>query len=177
MKVKTFFEMVGYQVTDSYKFLWQCFGPNATGIEYWNGKHGDEGCSVSVVFDAMTAEVYEMQAWDYSTNREYRWFAPGCANLAKEEAASRNLDYEESIDGRHFIDLDLEEDILEKAHAIYAGEEYDTRVMVNIDLPDDLLHTAMRTAHEMDITLNQYIERILVAEIKRLKNEIVSNTQ
>ena len=169
MKLKDFLELVNYQITDTSKFQWKCFGDTAATFEYWNGIHDFSGHSISVVFDTVTTEVYEMQAWDYSANREYRWINPEYTDFLRGEFISRSISFEESMDGRLFIDLDLEEDILEKARAIYAGKEYDTRVMVSIDLPDDLLYAAMRLAHEQDITFNEYIEQILKQEMDRLK--------
>ena len=37
----------------------------------------------------------------------------------------------------------------------------DNRVTIRIDLEQDVLHQLMLRAHELDITLNQMVERIL----------------
>lgn len=171
MKLKDFMELVNYQITDSSKFEWNCYGPNAVSFDYWNGIHGSGGRSIQVVFDSVTSQVYEMQAWDYKADREYRWINPMYIDSVKEESVERGVSFESSFDGRSFIDLDLEQDILEKASAIYAGREYDTRIMISVELSDQELFAAMRSAHEQDITLNDYIERVLQQEVNRLKNE------
>lgn len=169
MKLKDFLELVNYQVSDTSQYQWSCFGYNAVTFDHWNGVHGIGGRSITAIFDTVTTEVYEMQAWDYSANREYRWIKPEYVEAQRAESISRGISFEESMDGRLFIDLDMEEDILEKATAIFAGVAYDTRVMVPIDLPDDLLCAAMRLAHEQDITLNEYVEQILKQEMDRLR--------
>jgi hypothetical protein len=54
--------------------------------------------------------------------------------------------------------------------AIKDGEDYDTRISVPLDLPDDLLLEAAMNAHRQGITLNDYINNALkelVDEFKR----------
>ena len=59
--------------------------------------------------------------------------------------------------------------MLEKARAIYLGEDYDQRVKVPIDLPNELLFELMIKAHEKDITLNNLIEEAIQAAIDAYK--------
>ena len=47
-----------------------------------------------------------------------------------------------------------------------AGEDYDTRVSVTIDLSDADMLTLMKMAHDRDITFNQLVEEVLQAAIK-----------
>ena len=165
--LKDFMECINYQVNDGSKYEWNCYGPDARSMEYWNQQH-DNGVSVTIIFDSKTQFVYEMEAWDYEPRRYYRWVHPGYIDAMKEECMRRGLDFENAIDTESFIDLDVAEDILEKAGAMVRGEEYDTRVSMNIEIDDDLLFSAMKFAHEADITLNQYIEQILSEEIARM---------
>ena len=62
---------------------------------------------------------------------------------------------------RHFVDLDVAEDLLEKTRAIIAGEEYDTRVCIQITFSDEELLTYMKLAHELDITFNEFVIKAL----------------
>lgn len=48
---------------------------------------------------------------------------------------------------------------------------------VGIDLDDDILLKLSMLAHEQDITLNQYIEKLLKDYIKNSKNESVNAKQ
>ena len=165
--LKDFMECINYQISDSSDYLWSCYGPNARTMDYWNGERGECG-SVTCVFDTGDQTVYEMQAWDYGTKRYYRWINPDYIDEVAAESEERNISFENAIDDINFIDLDVADDILEKASAMVAGEEYDTRVQISIEMDDDLLFSAMKFAHEADITLNQYIEQILSEEIARM---------
>jgi hypothetical protein len=69
------------------------------------------------------------------------------------------------------VDLDFDEDFAEKARAIKSGEDYDTRVSVPINFPDDVLLTLMKQAHEADITFNQYIENVLKEAVEQVQAE------
>ena len=64
------------------------------------------------------------------------------------------------------MDLESDDDFIEKARAIRAGEDYDTRVSIPLDLPDDVLFTLMKQAHEQDITFNDHMENILRSACK-----------
>jgi hypothetical protein len=55
---------------------------------------------------------------------------------------------------------------MEKAKAIIAGKNYDTRVQVPLDLPDDVIFQMMKMAHERDLTLNEFADDVLRAFIK-----------
>ena len=164
--IEKFMKAVQYKITEGSAYCWQCYGPNAYSLEHWNQKY-DDGISTNIIFDTITHVVYEMQAWDYSTHREYRWINPDYLEAHKDEASLRNIDFKESIDGNKFIDLEVEDDILKKATAIVAGEPYDARVTIVLELEEELLNKMMFLAHEADVTLNQYVEKILRSFIEK----------
>jgi len=168
--LKQFMETIDHRVTEGAQYMWSCYGDSVMSLDHWNGQHGPEGMSIHCVFDTSDAFVYEMQAWDYRNNREYRWIHPDYRDAYKEEAVERNVDSEQSLDDRKFIDLEVAEDILEKARAIFKGEDYDTRVIIQLDLDEETELLLMRAAHALDITVNQFVERALEAEIARLGN-------
>lgn len=171
--LKDFMEAVDYRITEGSEFCWDCFGPNAYRLDSWNGEQ--DGHTVSVTFDTITQIVYQVEAFDYANNRAYRWSHPDYKKAYEDEAKTRNVDpYEawgDDPDTVKFVELDVEADFLEKARAIIAGEQYDTRVQIEIDIDDDLLYNLMKLAHERDITLNQLVEQILSAHIEQLKKE------
>jgi len=45
--------------------------------------------------------------------------------------------------------------------SIKAGEKYDTRVEVPLELDDETSFKLMKMAHERDITFNQMVEEVL----------------
>jgi hypothetical protein len=169
--LKQFMEAIDHRVTEGAQYFWACYGDAAMSLDHWNGKHGPEGMSIHCVFDTESADVYEMQAWDYRNNREYRWIHPDYRNAHKEEAFDRAVDPNQSLDDRKFIDIEVAEDILEKARAIFRGEEYDTRIVVQLDLTEKEQLLLMRLAHENDMTVNDYVASILEAEIERTRNQ------
>ena len=168
--IEDFMKCIQYKITDGDPYCCLCFGPNARSLDYWNGFHTGDGVSVSMVFDTEDQTVYQMEAWDYSKKREYRWIHPDFRAALEAESMSRGVDFEESYDGYKFIDLETAEDMLEKATAIVNGEEYDSRISVPIDLDDSTMLALMTMAHEYDITFNKLVERILLVKIKELED-------
>ena len=154
--LKDFMECTQYRITEGAQYQWEIFGPDAYCLDYWNGSH-DNGVDINCVFDTKTQFVYEFQAWDYARGKEYRWIHPGYIEGYVAEAGRRRVNYRQSFDDKEFIDLDMAEDILEKASAIVAGEDYDTRILVPLELADEEWTTAIeqgwdreRGFHEAD---------------------------
>jgi hypothetical protein len=162
--IKDFMEVVDYRITEGSQYMWKCYGTNAYRLDSWNGSH--DGHSVSIVFDTRTQAVYEVSAYDYRNNRAYRLINPDYKLVHADEANSRDVDINQAWDDVNYTDLDIAEDFLEKAEAIVNGVDYDERIKVPLDLPDSLLNKLFRLAHEQDVTLNEYIETILKAELK-----------
>lgn len=163
--MQEFMECVNYRVSEGSDFTWDCWGPHAYRLDSWNGDH--DGHTITIVFDTQDQVTYSLEAFDYARNRAYRWMAPAAREAYIEEASRRNIDHKEAWDDVDFVDIDSLEDFWEKAHAIVAGEDYDTRVQVPLELPDDQLFELMKLAHEQDITLNQLVEQVLRDAIKR----------
>jgi hypothetical protein len=157
--VKDFMETVDYKITEGSQYCWLCYGNDAYRLDSWN--QDQEGHTVSIVFDTRTQEVYEASAYDYKRNRAYRLINPDYKSAHDDEAAGRDVDINQAWDDVNYIDLETDEDFLEKADAIVAGKDYDTRVEVPLTLPDDQMFELMKMAHEADLTLNQYVEKLL----------------
>jgi len=153
-------ETVNYRITEGSDYCWSCYGYNAYTLGSWNGD-SDTGYSVDIVFDTVTQTVYEMNVSDYKNQRAYRWINSDFREKFQTESKERYVDANQAWDNVTYIDLETEKDMLEKTRAIVAGEDYDTRVEVPIELDDEVILNAALEAHKQDITLNQYIERIL----------------
>ena len=66
--------------------------------------------------------------------------------------------------------MEVEDDWIQKALAVVAGEEYDIRVQVPLDLDKETIYEFMMLAHERDMTLNELVEEALrqaIAEFER----------
>jgi hypothetical protein len=157
--MKEWMELVGYRITEGSDYMWQCYGSNAYALDSWNGEQ--DGHSFTVIFDTKDQTVYEVQAHDYVHNRAYRVINPDFQKKNRKEAKKRDIDKDNAWDDVDYVDLDVDDDFIQKCLAIRAGEDYDTRVSVPMEFSDQELLTYMKLAHEQDITFNQLVERAL----------------
>lgn len=171
--IKDFLTAIDHKITGGSEYGWDCYGSNARYLDCLHSEGADGEYSVHAIFDSVTQQIYEIQAWDYVNDREYRWIDPDFVADHNAESTKRGIDIKESLDDRQYIDLDLVEDILEKISAIVAGEEYDSRVKVPVNFTDTELLTYMKMAHERDMTFNQFVEMVLKQAIgQQLKDEL-----
>jgi len=157
--MKEWMELVDYRITEGSDYGWQCYGPNVYQLDSWNGEQ--DGHSFTIVFDTRDQTVYEVQAHDYVHNRAYRMINEDFAKKMKKEAKRRDVDRNEAWDEVNYVDLEVDDDFIQKCLAIREGEDYDTRVVVPLDLDNDLMFDLMKMAHEQDITLNEFVEQLL----------------
>jgi len=157
--IKEWMELVDYRITEGSAYGWQCYGSDAYALDSWNGEH--DGHSFTIIFDTKTQIVYEVQAHDYVHNRAYRMVNPDFAKKMKKEAKRRDIDKDEAWEDVNYVDLEVDDDFIQKCLSIRAGEDYDTRVSVPLELDDDMLFDLMKMAHEHDVTLNQMVEIVL----------------
>lgn len=157
--LKEWMEVVGYRITEGSNYGWDCYGPNSYSLDSWNGDH--EGCSFSVIFDTKTQEVYEVQSHDFKNKRAYRIINPEFQKKHRKECKRRDVNLNEAWEDVDYVDLETEDDWLEKARAISSGEYYDTRVSIPVDFTDEELLKYMKMAHDRDMTFNAFIEEAL----------------
>ncbi len=162
--VKEWMELVDYRITEGSTYGWQCYGADAYMLDSWNGEQ--DGHSFTIIFDTKTQVVYEAQAHDYVHNRAYRMINEDFRKKNKKEAKRRDVDKDEAWDDVDYVDLDVDDDFIQKALAIRAGEDYDTRVLVPVDFSDEELLAYMKMAHERDMTFNAFVEQALREVIK-----------
>jgi hypothetical protein len=159
--IKEWMELTDCKITEGSDYGWSCYGPNAYTLDSWNGVHGAGGYSFSIVFSTKTQKVYEVSMCDYTNNRAYRMINPKNIEKHRKEAELRNVNLNEAWDEVDYVDLDVDDDFIQKALAIRAGEDYDTRVQVPVDFSDEDLLQYMKLAHERDITFNELVEEAL----------------
>ena len=157
--MKEWMELVDYKITEGSDYGWQCYGPNSYSLDSWNGEQ--DGYSFSIVFSTKTQKVYEVSVCDYTNNRAYRMINPSKVDKHRKEAESKSVLANQAWDDVNYIDLEVDDDFIQKSLAIRAGEPYDTRVSVPIDFTDEELLTYMKIAHERDVTFNQLVEDAL----------------
>jgi hypothetical protein len=154
--LKEWMEVVGYRITEG--SVYNQFGSDAYCLDSWSGSQ--DGYSLSIVFDTKTQVVYKVEAHDYQNRRSYRQ-----VNVFYQDQVTDSVAY----DDVEFVNLDLHDDWIEKAIAIVAGEDYDTRVQMQVEFSDDELLTYMKMAHEQDVTFNQFVVNALQQAIDQHK--------
>ena len=172
LTMKEWMELVDYKITEGGEYGWQCYGPNAYTLDSWNGVHGKDGYSFSIVFSTKSQKVYEVSVYDYSNDRAYRMINPKFIEKHRKESETRGIDLNEAWDDVKYIDLEVDDDFMQKALAIKAGEDYDTRVSIPVDFPSSELLTLMKMAHERDITFNQLMANILDEAVEDSKRNL-----
>ena len=165
--VQEFLEIINYRITGGSSYGWQCFGSAAR----WLDCEVEGQYSAGIVFDAATQEIYTAEISDYRNDRCYRLINPDYVDAHNAEALERGVDIKQAWDDVKWVDLETDDDWIQKSAAIVAGEEYDTRVIVPIELPDEIAYTLMKMAHEQDITFNQLMENILSDAIAKYGEE------
>ena len=163
--LKEWMEIVDYRITEGSGYCWHCYGNDVHMLDSWNGEQ--DGHSFTVIFDTKTQVVYEVQAHDYVHQRAYRMINPDFQKKNKKEAKRRDIDKNNAWDDVDYVDLEVDDDFIQKCLAIKAGEDYDTRVSIPLEFSDEELLTYMKLAHDLDITLNQLVEQALREALDR----------
>jgi hypothetical protein len=159
--LKQFFEAVGYRITEGADYGWNCYGSNSHQLSAWNGVHGSGGWSANIVFSTKSQKVYEVEVCDYTNDCAYRLINPKYKDRHAAESDDRGVLGNQAWDDVNYTDLDVEGDFLEKLAAIVAGEEYDSRVQIEVNVDDAELLTYMKLAHEHNMTFNEFVEQAL----------------
>ena len=167
--MKEFMELIDYKITESGSYGWSCYGSNAYQFSCWNGLHDKGGYSFNIVFSTKSQKVFEVSVCDYTNNRAYRMIHPDKLAKYQQEAKNHDSKPNQAWDDVDFIDLEVDDDFMEKALAIKAGENYDIRVMINFDVDSDLELFIYREAHKADMTVNDFVVDILTKYINEKK--------
>lgn len=164
--IENFSQAVEYKFTGGSTYGWNCFGADARWLDA-----EQETYSASIVFSTDNQCVYVAEVSDYTNRRAYRWIHPDYKEEHDDEAAERGVSRLQAWDDVNYIELETSDDFLTKCRAIVAGQDYDTRVSLPIDIPDDELLKFMVAAHERDMTFNAFVEEALRHAIEEAKRD------
>ena len=170
LTMKEWMELVDYKITEGGEYGWTCYGSNAYSLDSWNGVHGKGGYSFSIVFSTKTQKVYEVSVCDYTNNRAYRMIAESKRKKYAKVAKHMGINLNEAWDDVEYVDLEVDEDFMEKAIAIKEGQDYSTDVSVPLDLPDDLLMFAFKAAHAENMTFNDWMNQMLAEFVAKCES-------
>lgn len=174
MKLNQINEALNHQITGGSDYHWNCY-PDARFLDYES-----EYAHVSVLYSTVDQTVYQADAsikrnvWpdDERYDKPYRWTNPAFKDAYLNEAKERNIDPNQAWDDVKWIELETDNDFLEKAKAMFNGDYWDTRVQLPIDLEDDLLFQLAMEAHKRDVTLNKMVEIVLQEAINKHKETV-----
>lgn len=168
--IKEWMELVNYRITEGGEFGWDCYGPNTYFLDSFNTL---KEYNLSIIFDTQNQTVYEVQAHDYKNNRAYRMINPESDYVSKykKEAKRRRVSHSTAYDEVEYMDLEVDDDFIQKALAIVAGKDYDTRIEVPVDFTDEELLRYMKAAHDRDMTFNQFVEEALKQALEEYERD------
>ena len=169
MKLNQINEAMNHKITGGSEYQWQCF-PDARFLDYES-----EHAHVSILYSTVDQIVYQADAsikrevWpdDKRFDKPYRWTNPIFKDAYINESKERNIDPDQAWDDVKWVELEVAEYFLEKAQAMFNGDEWDSRIQVPLNLDDDLLLQLAMEAHKRDITLNKMVEIMLIEVINR----------
>jgi len=159
-----FLKAIDYKITDSSEYRWDCYGDNIHCIDSYNA--GFTECSA--LFTKNGGEIRELVMHDFESLRSYRWTDPRFTQARKDEALSMRLDDNVAYGDVNFIELEMIEDMFEKMTAVIRGEEYDTRIMIPLDMTEQEFLEVARAAHALDITINAFFEMAIKEAIRKV---------
>lgn len=163
--LKQWMKIVNYRITEGSDYHNAAFGDNQYSLSAWNGDH--DGWSFNIVFDTKDQTIFMVEACDYKNQRAYRLINPDYQKA--HDLIPKGNYRDQAWDDVNFVDLETDEDWLEKAKAIIEGLDYDTRVSVPLDIPESDLLMFMKAAHERDMTFNQFVEEAIKEAVKEFE--------
>lgn len=154
-----FMELTQFKVTSSYIHQWPSYN-KATVFEAET-----EDYIVDIAFDK-NMDTISMCVWDNKRNRIYNW-------INDKFRQDVMIDYEkfQQHDGEYQeINIEVLSDFQEKAQAIVEGREYDDRVVIELEFDKETKLKLFELAHEQDVTLNKFIEKLILEKSKEVLN-------
>ncbi len=158
MNISDFLIAINYNIQECVKYQWDSFGPNALITNYWNQQHDETGVDISAVFDGCTQQVYKIDACCSRTDCVYQWVNPNYLQAYHTEFEKKSVNLPEE---KKLVNIADDDQMMMICKTLYSGQEYNHKVSIDIDLPDDLLFKSLMMAHEQDITFNEYVSKVL----------------
>jgi hypothetical protein len=145
-------EAINYKISDGFEFQWTCYG---------NHVHAVGTDRTTIYFSTVDQTVFEVNVHDYDKERAYRLVHPDYQEARKLEAENRKVSDNQAWDDVRYTDLETADDLLSKIVGIENGLEYDTRIVIPLDLTDEEFRTIAMAAHESDMSINAYIDMVI----------------
>lgn len=159
MRLEDLLSAFEYKISDGTKFCWDCF-PDARYLDF-ESEHAYGG----LIFNTVDQTVYQAEVIAKEENAiPYRWIDEKFVHAYKSECATRGVT-DHAWDDVNWTEIEYEEDILDVIKHVFFGKPYDGKSVISLEVDRDELFNWMLTAHEQNITLNQFVENALRAKI------------
>jgi hypothetical protein len=93
--IKEFVTAIKFNLGDGFEYGWNCYGDNAYSIGWMKP---DGTATASIVYDIANQKVYQMEVWDETNNRVYRWIHPKYSKAHANEARKLGVNDKIAID-------------------------------------------------------------------------------
>ena len=176
MNINDIMNAFEYKFTGGSKYCWDCY-PNAQFVTFTS-----DFAEVTAVCSVLDQTIYEVTVdimphkWDEESRakyRPYRWLNADWIFDYMSECDTRDIDFHNAYDDVNYIDLEVADDFLEKAKAIFNGDfDFDDRVVIQIDMTDEEFITIAKAAHKLDITFNQFVNQAVQSELDEINVDL-----
>ena len=159
--VQQFLETINYKITGGSDFLWRCYGEDTYTIDSWVEEHYE----ASLTFNPKSGGTFEITVIDLVNRRQYRWINPLVLDAYNAEYTARGLDMLDT--SFRYTNIEVESDIIEKLEGIVNKTDYDTRIVIQIDMSDTDFLTFAKAAHVMDVSFNEFVEKAIKSAVEK----------
>jgi hypothetical protein len=156
--IKEWMELVDYRITEGSDY--NPYASRAYALSSWSGDQ--DRYSFELIFNTDTQEVYCVEACDYANARAYRLINPDYVNTPHDMQAWDDVEW---------IDLEVDDDFIQKALAIKEGKKYGTCIPIPLTLSDEDMLVLFHKTHQADVTVNQYVEDVLRQFLENIEQE------
>jgi len=163
--LNNYLDAIKNNITNIDTYNWDCYGDKCRIFDSYIEKKYE--CNAVVALPG--GELRELTFYDFIKSKAYRWIHPDYVDRYNSEASSIGVNPEEAWDSVLYCEVELAEDILEKMTAVNEGREYDPRITIPVNMTDEEFMQIARAAHQLDITINEFIHRALVRALEYKK--------
>jgi hypothetical protein len=146
-----YLDAIDYRITSGEPFLWSCW----KGARYYDCDT-DYG-NASIIADPLKSITYQITVYsNKDCDKPYRWINPDYLEAHVAECRERHLDPDIAWSDSKWIDTECPDDILDKVKAILNNLEFDTRIVISLEIPTATFNKLAMLAHNNRMSLNDY---------------------
>lgn len=151
MKLEDFLQTIQYRISSGASYVLESFGEICRLFHFVDKQENTVG---SFLLNSQQ-KIIIIEVRERKENLFYRW-------VDKKYLSSITQEEEIYLDKKEtYYLIEVEADILEKVKSIVNNEVVDQRVIVELDLDDDMIEVLTKAAEIKGITIDQFVEEAL----------------